>query len=241
MMMMMNITERSIMTADRKINKPLFSTQDNILHFDFYLNNPIISWNYGIALIKDRDHNFVASNFNFSKLSGIEPYNLVGLSDHDMLWTEHSHIYINHEKDILAGHHYAVIEPLSGLEYVNLLTIKNVVYDKKGLPSGTAASAIIFNQQIEYANLSGTSSTIRVSDYLGYNLTPTEAKVLYFLLKGFSRSKVSELSNITKASYDFHLRNIKSKFEVSSVDELVFKCYKYNFHDVAPLHVLSPT
>lgn len=225
--------------ANKEKDKNKFLNQSANTEFEYFLDNPLIPWDYGVVLIKDKNHKFIASNLTFSKFSGIHPYDLVGQSDHDMVWNELSHIYINHEKDILAGHHYSVIEPLAGLEYANLLTKKDVIFNKKGIPSGTAASAIIFNKKIEYANLSGRSSSVKVSDYFGYTLTRTESIVLYYLLKGFSRGKIAELSNITKSSYDFHIRNIKQKFNVSSVDDVVFICYNNNLHDVVPFSVLA--
>lgn len=52
------------------------------------------------------------------------PQKIIGLSDLDMPWSEQAQIYIAHEKDILSGLNYSVIEPLPGLKKANLITRK---------------------------------------------------------------------------------------------------------------------
>jgi hypothetical protein len=97
---------------------------------EFYLKNPIIKHDVGILLVKDIQHRFVASNSGFSIFSGLPPENLIGLSDFDMPWSEQAKIYISHEKDILSGLSYNVIEPLLGIKRANLVTQKKIIYDQ---------------------------------------------------------------------------------------------------------------
>jgi hypothetical protein len=142
-------------------------------------------------LVKNLNHQFVASNAVFSSYSGYKPTEIIGLGDEDMPWANNKEIYINHEKDIISGLDYSVIEPLNGVIKANLLTKKKVIFSKKGIPSGIIATAIVFNGLVEYGNLAGSAVKMKVSDYSGYFLTACESKILYFLLKGFSRKKVS--------------------------------------------------
>lgn len=161
---------------------------------EFYLKNPIIKHDLGILLIKDMQHRFIASNNGFSSFSGLPPEKLIGLSDLDMPWGEQANIYISHEKDILSGLSYNVIEPLSGVKRVNLITQKKIIYDRTGTPQGTIATALPLDVHIDFCNLSGTSNILRVADY-GMNLTKKESLVLYYLIKGFQRSRVANLNN----------------------------------------------
>lgn len=213
-------------------------SQGNMCFFEWFCDNPVIHWNAGIMLVKNLKHEFIASNSVFSDYSGFDPKLLIGLDDNHMPWVENKDIYINHEKAILAGHNYNVIEPLNGVIKSSLFTNKKVIYSKSGMPSGTIATAIAFNGAVEFGNLAGTASSMKVCDYSGFNLTITESKVLFFLLKGFSRHKVSELAGISTSSHDFHLMNIKKKFKVSTRDQLVSFCYESRFHELMPYHLI---
>ena len=217
----------------------LLGSQGNTCCFEWFCDNPVIHWNAGIMLVKNLKHEFVASNSVFSNYSGFDSESLIGLDDNDMPWMENKNIYINHEKAILAGHNYNVIEPLNGVIRTFLFTNKKVIYSKRGLPSGTIATAIAFNGAVEFGNLAGTATNMKVCDYAGFNLTLTESKVLFFLLKGFSRRKVSELAGVSTCSHDFHLMNIKKKFKVSTRDQLVSFCYESHFHEVIPYHIVN--
>ncbi|WP_145567715.1 helix-turn-helix transcriptional regulator [Yersinia mollaretii] len=211
-----------------------YKTQHNTLFFEWFFDNPVIYWDAGIMLVKDLNHKFIASNNIFSLYSGRKPKDIIGLNDEDMPWAESKNIYINHEKDILSGQDYSVIEPLNGIAKINLLTKKKVIYSKAGVPAGTIATANIFNGNVEYGNLSGNAGKVKISSYPGFELTTSESKVLYFLLKGFSRRRVAELSDISVDAYDFHLKNLKMKFKVSNLDDLIFICYERGFHDLIP-------
>ncbi|MFK0666699.1 LuxR C-terminal-related transcriptional regulator [Aeromonas salmonicida] len=200
---------------------------------EFYLKNPIIKHDVGILLVKDSQHRFVASNNAFSVFSGVPPEKLIGLNDYDMPWHEQANIYVSHEKDILSGLNYSVIEPLPGLKKVNLVTQKSIIYDLHGIPQGTIATAIPLNAEIEFSNLSGRSDVIRVADY-GLGLTKLESLVLYYVLKGHKRADVAEKLNISTSSFDFHMRNLKRKFLVDSTDKVKIAAYKMGLQDIMP-------
>ncbi|MEN3262970.1 LuxR C-terminal-related transcriptional regulator [Sodalis endosymbiont of Spalangia cameroni] len=212
--------------------------QGSMEFFEWFCGNPVIHWNVGIMLVKNLNHEFIASNSIFSNYSGYDPKSLVGLNDGNMPWAENKDIYINHEKDVIAGLNYNVIEPLCGVVKASLFTSKRVVYTRSGVPAGTLASAIVFNGSIEFGHLAGTASNMKVSDYSGFNLTVLESKVLFFLLKGFSRKKISELVGVSTSSHDFHLMNIKDKFKVDTRDQLVSFCYERGFHEVVPFYIV---
>ncbi|WP_313683263.1 hypothetical protein [Pantoea sp.] len=80
--------------------------QDEELFFEWFCDHPIIHWGTGIMLVKNSNHEFIASNSVFSNHSGYTPKSLIGLNDEDMPWAENKDIYINHEKDILSGLEY---------------------------------------------------------------------------------------------------------------------------------------
>ena len=222
-----------------KKGKPsLPDVQESAPTIEYYIDNPVIPASGGIVLVKDMEHRFVASNTVFSQFSGICPKKLPGLSDYDMPWAEQSGIYISHEKAILAGQKYKVIEPLIGCSKSLIYTSKKVIYDLSGRPAGTAAMALVLDGDIDFNNITGASKIKRAMTYGEYKISPMEVKLLYFLLQGFSRSKISTLLNIRTSTYDGYLRNIKIAFGVSSVTELEEKCISLGYHEVYPFQLL---
>ena len=151
----------------------------------------------------------------------------------DMPWSEQSQIYIAHEKDILSGLSYSVIEPLPGLKKANLITQKNIIYDRFGMPQGTIATALPLDADVEFGNLSGRSEAIKVVDY-GLGLTKKESIVLYYALKGYKRTEVASMAQMSTSSYDFHMRNLKAKFKVDTTEQLKSIAYTQGLQDIMP-------
>lgn len=169
----------------------------------------MITIDCGIILVKDIKHRFIASNVVFSRLAGKKTESLIGLNDFDMPWADSASIYVNHEKDILRGDNYSVIEPLNGTTSVNLMTTKKVIHDAAGNPAGTIATAVEITRNINFFNLAGKSESIKVCNYGEmYNLTAMESKIMYFLLKGLKRAAISESAGVSVKSVDFHLARL---------------------------------
>lgn len=189
----------------------------------------------GILLVKDSSHKFIASNKTFSVYAGKKIEMLIGLNDFDMPWHDNSEIYISHEKEILKGSQYSVIEPLNGTKSINLITKKEIIYNSNGKPAGTIANAIEITTQIDFFNLAGKSKHLKICGYgQKFGLTKTESKIMFFLLKGYKRSYISEKAGVSLKSFDWHVGNIKNKFQVGSTTELLTLAYALNLQDVLP-------
>jgi len=192
----------------------------------------------GIILVKDIKHRFIASNAVFSRLAGKNTESLIGLNDFDMPWADSANIYVNHEKDILRGDAYSVIEPLNGTSAINLITTKKILYDVAGKPAGTIATAVEITQNINFFNLAGKSESIKVCNYgEKYNLTAIESKVMYFLLKGLKRAAISESTGISLKAVDFHLTNLKKKLKADNTTALVILGYQNGWQDILPFTI----
>lgn len=200
---------------------------------EFYFKNPLIMHNVGILLVKDRQHRFIASNNLFSIFSGLPPGKIIGLSDNEMPWGDQANIYKSHERDILSGLNYNVIEPLAGVKKATLITQKKIIYDANGLPQGTIATALPLTTGVEFSNLAGKSEIIKIVGY-GLGLTKTESAILYYLLKGHKRKIISEKVKISVTSFDFHIRNIKQKFGANTTLEIITIAYAKGFQDLIP-------
>jgi DNA-binding CsgD family transcriptional regulator len=203
-----------------------------------FLLNPVITIDCGIILVKDIQHRFIASNGVFARLAGKKTDELIGLNDVDMPWADSADIYVSHEKDILRGDNYSVVEPLNGTTPVNLMTTKKVIYDAAGNPAGTIATAVEITQNINFFNLAGKSESIKICDYGDkYNLTAMESKVMYFLLKGLKRAAIAENTGISLKSVDFHLTNLKKKFMADNTTELVILAYQKGYQNILPFTI----
>lgn len=155
-----------------------------------------------------------------------------------MPWADNAGIYVSHEKDILRGDNYSVVEPLNGTTPVNLMTTKKVIYDSTGKPAGTIATAVEITQNINFFNLAGKSESIKVCNYgEKYNLTAIESKLMYFLLKGLKRAAISETTGVSLKSVDFHLANLKKKFGAHNTTELVILAYQRGYQDIIPFSI----
>ncbi|BEM75254.1 hypothetical protein SME36J_46770 [Serratia marcescens] len=220
--------------------KRTFSGAEQALEptIESYMDKPLIHAGGGIILVKDLNHRFVASNAVFSRFSGVHPYKLQGLNDFDMPWADRRDIYTNHENAILSGERYNVLEPLPGVIKAFLHTSKEIIYDANGYPAGTLATAIIMNGVFDFSNITGTSKLMKVSPYQGVNLTANEAKVLFFILKGIKRKRISDMLNITPANYDYYLRNIKFKFHTGSTVDLIEVCIERGYHENFPFQMV---
>lgn len=204
---------------------------------EFYLNYPLIPVDGGIYLVKDCEHRFVASNSFFSKFSGIKPEKLQGLCDFDMPWDEHSQMYIDHEKAILSGENYKVLEPLPGVENAFLHTSKSVLFDQKGRPAGTAAMALLVNGVLDFKNICGVSKNLKVTSYRDVELTANESCLLFYHLKGYNRNSIAEMMRINLSTYDYYMRCLKKKFAVRSTNDLVDVCVEKNYHEIYPFQI----
>lgn len=204
-----------------------------------YMQNPHIRFGSGILLVKDINHSFVASNDVFSNFSGIAPEKLQGLTDLDMPWSEQSELYMNHERAILSGESYSVIEPLNGRTRSIIHTSKEIIYDKQGRPAGTLAMALLVNNPVEFESIASISQIKRVSTYGDYKLSLTEVKVLYFLLHGLKRGSIADKLNISSTSVDTYMRRIRIKFAVSSNVTLIEKCIFNGFHEIFPFQIVT--
>ncbi len=73
-------------------------------------------------------------------------------------------------------------------------------------------------------------------NYLLELLTPTESNLLYFLIRGFSRKEIARKIAISLPAYDFHIKNIKQKSGVKSVDAVMQICYENKYFEALSLN-----
>ncbi|MGL5384335.1 MAG: hypothetical protein ACRDCA_00430 [Serratia sp. (in: enterobacteria)] len=94
------------------------------------------------------------------------------MRDDDMPWAEQSDIYIAHEKAILSGETYKVIEPLIGHSKSLIHTSKKIIYDINGRPAGTFAMALLLDVAVAFNTLVSASRIKRIINYRYYKLAP---------------------------------------------------------------------
>ncbi|HHQ4545253.1 TPA: LuxR C-terminal-related transcriptional regulator [Aeromonas veronii] len=206
---------------------------------EFYLDNPVIDYEPGILLVKDLQHRFVASSRGFEAYSGVSATQLVGLSDTDMPWRDYADMFVANEKETLSGLNYITIEPLHGLKCVTLITMRVIVYDSLGLPSGIASNSIPIDSNFDLSSLFSFGFVQKISKN-PLPLTKTESLVLHLVLLGIKRREISKQLNLTSSAYDFHIRNIKRKLNASSTSELVAIAHKLGLDGAVNFVIKAP-
>ncbi|BET64951.1 helix-turn-helix transcriptional regulator [Yersinia pseudotuberculosis] len=149
-----------------------------------------------------------------------------------MPWKEDADIYIHHENNTLAGMKEPVVETLNGLLKVNLLTIRHIVHDANGMPSGVLSSSIVINSGVKLLNIKNTINPRINSNKI--SLTKSEIMVLTMLFEGVGSADIYLKTGMSKASYYFHVHNLKRKFKVKNVNELILFLYGNGFNNVTP-------
>jgi DNA-binding CsgD family transcriptional regulator len=72
--------------------------------------------------------------------------------------------------------------------------------------------------------------------YLLELLTPTENDLLYFLIRGLTRREIAGKIAISLPAYDFHIKNIKQKFGVKSVNSVIQISLENHYYEALSLN-----
>lgn len=190
---------------------------------EYYKQNPVIDVCDNIVIVRDLNHRFVASSPQLSTYSGITPLKLVGLSDRDMPWRDHTKDIISHELATLCGECKTEIHKINQIIFV---AHKSIVYKEIGLSAGTITTAMAISQHVI------TSLTQRqdLTAYSGEELTDREKRMLYFLTNGFRRSRIISKLEISISTYEYHIRKLKKKFSVTTPQELIIRGIQFDMH-----------
>lgn len=210
--------------------------------FEYYQSNPLIRFDEGFLLVKDRNHRLVACNSCFLNMSGFASVeHVLGLTDDDMPWKEFSEIYQSHERDILSGSQYDLFEPIvdcNGKKY-NLHIRKKIIKDINGNKSGIISHAMIFDYRYGTEIIKFSSNCYTVSH--GGNiedLSRKEREVVFLFLNGYKRKEASNYLSISPSTFDSHIVSIKNKLNCDSSHDLIVKGFQLGLKKKIPESIL---
>lgn len=179
---------------------------------------------------KDLYGKYIYANDTFAKAAGVDSKEqIIGYSDLDLFWRKQADIFRAGDSRTLNGQSFVKVPEIllqrDGTRKV--CTTKTILKSNSGKTMGIVGSFIDITQ---YTMFKSTVQFTKCSNKLClgplYNnllLSFKEARVLYFLLLGYSTSKISKTLFLSPNTINYHIKNLKYKLQCSSKGELVEK------------------
>ncbi|MBB71281.1 MAG: hypothetical protein CMF50_02640 [Legionellales bacterium] len=203
--------------------------------------------------IKDKDLVFRYGNHLAVEPSGLKADDYVGRSDWEMPWDKHAQSYIDYDNDTLAGHHYSKLSLSNGTDGEKI-----VIHDRKFVLSGLNGEQlgvigtfkiIPFKYFEVFKVINGlTQDSYKIcadlNNYLNstkenYTLTKKESTCLFYTLHGKSAKEIARVMGISNKTVEFHIANIKIKWNCNTKQDLFVKAFELGCFNVLPLHILQ--
>lgn len=194
-----------------------------------------------IWVFKDLQSNFLYANpFCVNFLGYKKPSKLIGKTDSDLLWCDFSKLYKQEERETLESKSYTSLVPSTDKKGGEVLffSSRDLVFDNTQNPIGILCQArpITNKNTLELSNLLHSSIIRSTSNpkqpftperkpnnSLSRTLTKCERECLFFLIRGNSAKMVANTLCRSQKSIEFHVENLKQKFQVKSKFELTAK------------------
>ncbi|MFN7098030.1 MAG: helix-turn-helix transcriptional regulator [Gammaproteobacteria bacterium] len=75
----------------------------------------------------------------------------------------------------------------------------------------------------------------------GYTLTTRESECLFYILRGKSAKSIAHVLSISAKTVEFHMENLKNKFDCVSKSQLIERTIELGYGDVLPMSLLPLT
>lgn len=179
---------------------------------------------------KDLTGKYIYANDTFAKAAGVDSKEqIIGCSDSDLFWRDQADIFRAGDLRTLDGQPFVkvpeiLIQP-SGARKV--CTTKSILKSSSGKTTGIVGSFIDITNYTMFKN---TAQFMDSSNKLSLGplfnnifLSFKEARVLYFLLLGYSTPRISKTLTLSQNTINYHIKNLKYKLQCGSKGELVEK------------------
>ena len=189
-----------------------------------------------IFAFKDLDSNFLYANpFCLDFLGYRKENDIIGCNDYDFFWCEFAGLYLHEEQITLETKSCVSLVPSIDRHGNEILffSTRELVYDTEGTAKGILCQArpVVHKNLLELSNLLHNKISTKEKYTLKLenpqlnrrNLTRCERECLFFLLRGNSAKMIASILCRTKRCIDFHIENLKIKFNVNSKFELISK------------------
>lgn len=209
-------------------------------------NHQLIVLNQSIAF-KNLNLEFVDFTDNVLLAAGLENEDAIlgKRDDADFPWSIYADEYQRHDRDALNGIYYGTITSFRGIDP----DTEGAVFCTRtrcNLEDGTIGVLIhvvpLFDSNlIELVHLLKKSepSNLHTSYFVGKNpteiqLTNKESECLFYLLRGKPSKFIAKFMNISVRTVDFHLDNLKTKFDCHNKSELIYVAIQKGYLSIIP-------
>lgn len=208
---------------------------------------------HGCVYIKDINLTYQYINrFTLEALKLKKNADYINKTDLDFVWAEFHELYQAHDLDTLENICYSQIDPIILYDGNKALALnmKKPIKDPDGNIIGILVLANIYqnhqlNELIEAISKS-KNTTFKINAYPDYlfdewnlNLTSREIECLFYTLQGRSAKTVANTLNLSAKSVEYHINNIKRKWNCNNKSELFEKAYSYGYFTVLPKSLFS--
>lgn len=177
---------------------------------------------------KDRHGKYIFANDNLARAAGMDSKEqMIGKTDYDLIWREQADFYRTGDKRALDG------RPLIKVPEVQTQPdgIKEITTSKNVLCTADGNTVGIIGYYIENTGkvlIDKTGvydpATRRICLGPRFNneyLTEREIRIFYFVLLGFSASKIADKVYRSKKTVEYHIDHIKRKLQCKTLGDLI--------------------
>ena len=171
--------------------------------------------------IKDREGIYIYANAAFAAAAGMEAIDILGKSDYDLTWHNQADYFRDDDANVLSG--------------ANLINVERFQTRKGGLKK------IILSLQPYYlceelvgvlGNFFDCESHLLLEtkgifdnnklflEFVPEWLSAAEIRICFYLLHGFSASRISGKTGTAVSTVRYHIENIKTKMQCDSKNEI---------------------
>jgi DNA-binding CsgD family transcriptional regulator len=189
----------------------------------------------GIIVEKDKESRILGCNHVFLEYAGLTHVDQVlGLTDHDLIWAEYADVFHQHEAAVRAGNDHSIVFPSKttlGLQI--FLHSKTANYNSLNEVTGVHCVVLeIMNPSIHHAfayllqHSPSDNQTFSVGKKDNFALTQREKDILFFLTKAKTAKEIARILSISPRTVYSHVENIKLKLNCHTKSELVDMAYQ---------------
>lgn len=175
---------------------------------------------------KNKDGFYIYVNEPFAQISGcVDKDEVIGKTDHDLIWKDQACIHESTDRAILKGKPFIRQDMLQ----TRVEGTSKILLTKKPLLSESGDIIGVIGNFFDCKNrllleTKGDFDPKKRRLHLGFVpewLSFAEVRVCFYIIQGFSASKISEKSGISISTVRYHIENIKNKMQCHSKGEIV--------------------
>ncbi len=209
--------------------------------------------NYIYIKSVEEKYAYIYGNYNFRAISGTYKHkNLIQRTDEDMPWGDFTNDYRQHDNDTLSGLQYLQLDitKTGDGELTAIISRKFPLYASTGkinaiigFTSNANHSFITMTNELLYYDKKPLRVGCYLHDHINTHphllLTPRESQCLFYVLRGRTSKEIAYELHVSPKTVDFHIENIKNKWNCHSRSDIFDKAYEYKCFNVIPPEIFN--